>query len=105
MNAPGLRRNAEDQSCSAVDILKPKPEGGAGIFRVDRLVRIEGGLSRSKFAQILHALSGGLAFRFYDVLSLTDFSISHGNLLLDWREFRQVNCVQPRRRRRFVTDA
>src|SRR6202035_1503607 len=64
MNAVPLRRNAEDESRSTVDVLKGQPDFGAGIFRIDRLVRIEGGLSRSKFPQLAHALSGGLAFPF-----------------------------------------
>src|SRR5271169_6621331 len=73
INAVGLRRNAEDQSRSAVDVLKSEPEFGTGICRVDRLVRIESGLSRSKFPHLFHALSGGLAFPFFDILSLTKF--------------------------------
>ena len=73
MNAAPLRRNAEDQSRSTVDVLKGQPDFGAGIFRIDRLVRIEGGLSRSKFPQLAHALSGGLAFPIFEALSLTNF--------------------------------
>jgi hypothetical protein len=65
MKALCLCSDPEKQPCSAVDIPERKPEFGAGIFRIDRLVRIKDGLSRSKFPQVAHALSGGLAFQFF----------------------------------------
>jgi hypothetical protein len=78
MNAFGWRSDAEDESGSAVDVVKREPEFTTGIFRIDRLVRIEARLSRSKFPQVSHVISGGLAF-LSGRLSLTNFSMARGN--------------------------
>src|SRR5258705_8984822 len=72
MNAFGWRSDAEDKSRSAVDVLKRQSEFRAGIFRIDRLVRIVTRLSPSKFLNASHAISGDLAFQF-DLSSLRDY--------------------------------
>jgi hypothetical protein len=79
MDATCFRRNAENKARATVEVSKSEPKFGAGKLRIDRLVRIEGGFSRPKFPQVSHALSGGLAFRFFHGLSLTNFSIARGN--------------------------
>ena len=68
-----------DADRTAGEIGEIKAEFGAGIGRIDRLIRIEARLSRSKFAGASHAISGDLAFRFFDVLSLTNFWPARGN--------------------------
>src|SRR5258706_406832 len=62
VNAVGLRSYAEEKSGSAVEVLKGEAEFGAGICRINRLVRIEARFSRSKFPQVPHAISDGLTF-------------------------------------------
>src|SRR5260221_14423547 len=51
------RGDAEQQPCSAVEIAKFKSEFGAGERRINRLVRIEARLSRSKLVEASHAIS------------------------------------------------
>src|SRR5260370_12996442 len=62
MNAFGGGRHAEQESGSTVEVLKREVELRAGIFRIDRLVRIEAWFSRSKILKAVHAISDGLAF-------------------------------------------
>src|SRR5665213_535687 len=57
MNGFGPGGNAEHEPCSAVDVAKCEIEFSAGVFRIDRLIRIRPRLSRSKFFEARHALS------------------------------------------------
>src|SRR6266851_3935491 len=63
MNGLGLRGNAEHKARSTVDVVKYETELGAGIFGIDRLIRIGPRLSRSKCFKAPHALSGGQLVR------------------------------------------
>src|ERR1700694_5966192 len=73
MNAFGRRSYAEDKSRSAVDVPKGEAKFSAGIFRIDRLVRIKARLSAAKSPKASQAISGDLAFQ-SDRLSLAKLS-------------------------------
>src|ERR1700731_3617990 len=73
MDASGLGSDAEQEPGSAIEVSKHQAVFSAGIFRIDRLVRIAARLSRPKFPEISHAISGDLAFQFGFHL-LTKFS-------------------------------
>jgi hypothetical protein len=64
MGAPGPGSDAEQEPGSAIEVSKHQAEFGAGIFRVDRLVWTGARLSRSKFPEISHVISGDPAFQF-----------------------------------------
>jgi hypothetical protein len=67
MDTALVRGNTEHKPCSAVDVFKNEAGFGAGIGCIDRLVRIEGGLSRPEFPQVSHALSDGEPFPNFDI--------------------------------------
>ena len=64
MDASGLGSDAKQEPGSAIEVSKHQAGFSAGIFRIDRLVRIGARLSRPKFPEISHAMSGDLAFQF-----------------------------------------
>src|ERR1700721_556670 len=65
VNGFGFGSDAKGEARAAVDVFKAQSEFGARIGRINRLVRIGGGLARAKFLQVPHAISGDLAFRLF----------------------------------------
>jgi hypothetical protein len=78
MNGLAVRSDAEDKPRPAVEVSKCEAEFSAGIFRIDRLVRIKARLSAPKIPKVSHAISGDLAFP-SDPLSLATLLSECGN--------------------------
>ena len=55
--------HAENDARARADVVKCQSEFGAGIFRIDRLVRIGVRLSRSNSGVAVHAVADGLVFK------------------------------------------
>ncbi len=63
VKAVAVRGDAENDARARADVLECQPEFGTGIFRIDRLVRIEVRLSRSNVGEAVHAVVDDLVFR------------------------------------------